>query len=140
MPDKILFIDDDRYFARLYKENLQKVYNVVVCYDAETAVQHLQTDPDLVAAVVDVMMPPPEGHEAECHDGNTTGVWILTQCQEVIRNRPIALLLFTNRGVKHVKDEILMLTLNPKITEVRGKNSIPSDELPEAVGAIISRR
>jgi len=140
MRARILFIDDDRYFARLYKEALETEHDVVVCYDAETAVRHLLSDPEIVGAVVDVMMPPPNGHEAECHDGNTTGVWVLAQCAEVILQRRVALLLFTNLGVKHVKDELRFLDLDPKISEVCSKVTISSDDLPARLDSLISRR
>lgn len=140
MKQKILFIDDDRYFARLYAENLQADYEVIICYDAETAVKKIHNEPQIAAAVVDIMMPCPTGHEAECRDGNMTGVWIVTQCQAVIRDRRIALLLFTNRAPNYVKEEIQMLALDPRITEVAGKISLPAIEIAPKVGALISRR
>lgn len=140
MPDKILFIDDDRYFARLYAESLKKDFTVVTCYDVDSAIRELTTSLDVCAAVVDVMMPPPEGYEGECSDGNTTGVWILEQCQEVIRNRRIALLVFTNLAPKYVQEEISFMTLDPKITEVCAKATVLAVELPDRVHALIGRR
>jgi len=141
MPHKILFVDDDRYFARLYKASLDKCFEVIVCYDALSAVKCLNDTPDVVCAVIDVMMPPPLGKKAECHDGNTTGLWVVSECQESIVKKRIALFMFTHLGVKFVKDEMLaFLQLESKITEVSSKASILAVDLPARIDAIISRR
>lgn len=140
MRYRILFVDDDRYFSRLYKENLEAVFDVVVCHDAERAVEQFRLDEKLVAAVVDVMLPPPVGHEAECQDGYTTGIWILEQCQDIIHKRRISLLLFTNRGSSGVKEEIKNLAFDARITEVCWKISVSATHLAAKVNQLIAKR
>ena len=142
MP-KILFVDDDRYFANLYLEALRlelKEFEVLVCYDAVKAIEHIKNDSEIAAAILDVMMPPPAGAELETSDGNSTGVWILEQCLVEISSRRIAILLFTNQGLKYVKDEVSFLQVDPALWDVRSKNAILATDLPHTVRKMIQSR
>lgn len=137
---RILFVDDDKYFADQFLISLQTLHNVRVSYDAERAVHHLLNDLSLEGAVIDVMMPCPLGKEHETHDGNTTGVWILEQAIEEIKSRRIAILLYTNRGVEFVREQIAYLELDPAICSVRKKGDVKEIELPHVIGKLIDQR
>ena len=137
---KILFVDDDRFFSSLYLEHLQSHYEVLVCYEADTALKALQNDTDIAAAVIDVMMPPPSGFEHETHDGFTTGVWILGQCRDAIAARRIPIILFTNRSVAYVEGEAAYLQIDPQLIQICAKVSVRAADLPHTVGKLIARR
>lgn len=137
---KILFIDDDKYFANEYLENLKAHHDVLVCYEAEVAVRLIHETADLEGAIIDVMMTPPAGREHETHDGFTTGVWIVDQCREVIASRRIAVMFFTNRALAYVRAEVAYMDLDPQLCEISAKDSIDADDLPHTIAKLIARR
>lgn len=138
--DKILFIDDDRYFASEYLVELQAQFEVVVCYDAQAAINAFHSNPDIVGAVVDVMMDPPIGFSHETHEGQTTGVWIVDQVSETIIANRVVVLFFTNRMLAYVQDEIAFMELDEQLCEVRSKRSIEAKDLPHTMTKLIQRR
>lgn len=138
---KVLFVDDDKFFASIYCESLQKYYELTICYEADKAVNVLNDCAGAFEAVVlDMMMPPPEGLFHECCEGLTTGVWVLDQCREVIKDHRIAVLIFTNQGAKGINTELAFLELDSSICQVRSKTQIEASELPHIVGRLIGRR
>lgn len=138
--NKILFIDDDKFFANDYLLQLKLHFEVIVCYEADAAVAAFRDNPDIVGAVVDVMMPPPKGREHETHDGYTTGVWVLHECRDAVIGNRIAILLFTNRNVGFVKSETAFLGINPDLCEISAKDAIDEDDLPHTLMKLIARR
>ena len=136
----ILFVDDDRYFASVYLSCLQDYHTVTVRYEAETAVQELSNNPEIVAVVLDMMMPPPDGCAHETHDGVTTGLWILDQCRQTLIDRRIAVLIFTNRGLSYVNTELAFIGLDPNLCQVSAKSAIDAEDLPHTVSKLIDRR
>lgn len=136
---KILFVDDDRFFAAAYVEALRDKFEVRCVYDVETALEALRADDSLSAAIVDVMMPSPNGFEAETHDGMTTGLWIIHEAREEIEKRNLPIIVFSNRGREFVKGELAHLGLPPGLVTVSSKMAVPPFELARFVESAIAR-
>ncbi len=137
---KIIFVDDDRYFAHLYLDALREHYEVIICYEAETAIKAFEDNDDVEGAIIDVMMPPPAGREHETHDGNTTGLWLLTQVREILAQKRLPVVLFTNKAIDFVRSEVCYLELDTQLVEVHAKGGVDEDQLPHLLGKLIGRR
>jgi CheY-like chemotaxis protein len=136
---RILFVDDDRYFARLYVEQLATQFVVDVVYDARHAIEALRKGIPYAAAVVDVMMPSPSGFEEATHDGMSTGIWLVKEARREIEMGNIAVVLFTNRSRREVIAACESLLLPSDLVTVSEKLAVPDVQLPFLVEAAISR-
>jgi len=137
--NRILFIDDDKYFARIYLEKLSAHFAVDYRQDVEGALAAFQSATPYVATVVDAMMPPPEGCEMETSHGASTGIWLIKKVQKEIEERNIAVVIFTNLGAEAVIEECKRLQLPTDRLTVTSKYAVPSDMLPYLVQHAISR-
>jgi|SRR5665213_962639 len=137
--NRILFIDDDRYFARLYQERLSAQFVVDVCFDVDHALVALRSDIPYLAAVVDVMMPPPNGCEEETRNGLSTGIWLVKKARKEIEAKNMAVVFFTNLLPRLIVDGCEELQLPAHLLTVTHKLAVPAQELPYLVESAITR-
>ena len=104
----VLFIEDDRFWARSYVEELQTYgFDVVFKASAEGAIEYLESHSAVDAIVLDVMMPTPEGvAQSETSDGQSTGVWLLKQIADLILTHRIPVWILTNRDANQLRETI----------------------------------
>lgn len=136
---KILFVDDDRFFASAYVESLSETFKVVCVYEVRKALDILRSDDSFSAAIVDVMMPPPKGFEAETHEGASSGIWLLSEVRNEIIQRNLPVIVLSNRGSHYVEQELAVIGLPSNLITVSTKMAVPSFQLPRLVGAAIAR-
>ena len=100
---------------------------------AEDAIRANLTHEEYIAAVVDVMMPPPEGKEGRTSNGLDTGLFILAECHLVINKRQLPVVLLTNRNAPYVPELVNSMNFTPGLVEVRPKIETPKFFLPHLV-------
>lgn len=154
---RILFVDDDVFFAKGYLDELDKSYIPEIArtvYDAEREVN----GPDIYACVIlDVMMPIPEwwsddekeasnnvmiwpdSDVLDAQHGLKTGIILLRRYRQVFIERNLPVIVLTNRQKREIESEISMLGFPPGLIEVRHKLETPSFVLPNLVRDIIHR-
>jgi CheY-like chemotaxis protein len=138
MKDKILFVDDEVFFARPYVTELEKKFDVFLRETSDAAVAEFRGTADFMAAVVDVMMPPPEGLAVSTLDGMDTGLWILQECKEMIVARRIPVIVLTNRNSIYVKESISAMNFPPGLIIVHSKIETPKFYLPHLLEQLIA--
>jgi CheY-like chemotaxis protein len=131
MPDEILFIDDEEFFAQRYIERLKEQdFAVHYCADADDARMLLESRPSINAIILDIMMPTPRGVPGTLtEEGLSTGLWLLDQVKDyVYHKRP--LLVLTNRNPHVVEERLASLEFPEWLFEVRRKVETPAFFLP----------
>lgn len=135
MKPLIAFIDDDRFFSRLYIDRLSKSFEVLVFSDAGKALESLPERTDFSAIVVDVMMPAPAGIDpSEVNDGLDTGLWLVEKLAPWLKENSIPVIVFSNRRGSYVAERIASIPLPSHLITVRSKIDTP----PSAMGSYIS--
>ena len=126
---KLLFIDDDLFFAKQLSVEAQKHLVVNFQRKAADAVAELKKNADgYCCAVLDVMMPPPRGWEAKTGQGLYTGLEVLSRCKGEIldANLPIILLSNSEEVISRVKIEILSLPFLDGLVYIQEKRRLNS--------------
>ncbi|MCF7675008.1 MAG: response regulator [Akkermansiaceae bacterium] len=136
---KILFVDDDHYFARFYVDELRKFFEVVCVYEIGEALDILRADDSFSAAIVDVMMPPPIGFEAETHNGASSGIWLLNQVRNEIIQRNLPVIVLSNHTIRRIEQELDCVSLPSNLITVSSKVATEPSLLPHLVRAAIAR-
>ncbi len=136
---KVLFVDDDRYFTREYLGELSSRFSVDARYDATSACDALNSDIHYAAAIIDVMMPSPEGLESETRDGMSTGIWLIKKCREMIEAHNTAIVVFTNRSSQSIAAECEGLRFPHNLLTIAHKFAVPAGQLSDLVDSAISR-
>jgi CheY-like chemotaxis protein len=142
MPNSVLFIDDDGFFARPYREELESAgYKpVLFCDNAEDGLALIRTNQEVCIIILDIMMPTPQGVSAnETNQSLDTGLWILHQTHDVILKRSLPVLVLTNRAMEIVEEGIRRLEIPAHLINVRQKIKTPAMNLPMYVRQLLSR-
>jgi CheY-like chemotaxis protein len=121
-PIKILFVDDELFFAQPYVEALRKFSQPTVRTTALEAVEEFQKrSGDYACGVLDVMMPPPPNWDLKTKEGLDTGIEVLRLCSAEIIAAKLPVIVLTHRALKYVVDEIRMINFPKGLVEVRNK-------------------
>lgn len=140
--NEILFVDDERMPAEGYLDALAKHYSVHYEVGAQEALAFMiQSGERIRAAVVDVMMPTPDGvDDSETDGGFETGLWFLGRLKaELPRVWPIPTILLTNRPLSLVTDALRHRDILPNTIEIRKKFETPAFLFPKIVENLINR-
>jgi len=141
---RILFIDDEIFHSKRYRERLEEEgFEVLFVTKADVALDTLRSkalEIDLV--VLDFMMPtPPSVSSTLTSDGQATGRWFLIECRDCLRDHKIPLLILTNKtlpatlGLLH-DGGVFETELG---FQVRHKGDTSAVDLVEIVRSIIER-
>lgn len=136
----VLFVEDDAFFARPYREALEEVFDVTFISDAGDAVYAIKNRKDLSALVLDVMMPTPKGIASTATDaGFETGIWILRETRSQIMDCRIPVVVISNRSVAVVQRAVTRIDFNPReLVVVRQKVETLAPQLVKIVSSQIS--
>jgi CheY-like chemotaxis protein len=123
---KILFVDDELFFAQPYVEELERFSSVAIRTNALEAVEEFQLRAnDYACAVLDVMLPPPEGWEVKTSEGLDTGLEVLRRCRDEIINAKLPVVVLTHRALGYVKGEVALIGFPTGQIEVHNKQETP---------------
>lgn len=142
--NRLLFVDDEKYFAQGYLDELDNHFRVTVCRAADQAEAEIISAVGsnvYVAAVVDVMMPVPESwpetDRRDCRDGVMTGVILLRRNRERVTSAKLPIVVLTNRMRREVDDELKKMGFADAVINVRHKLETPAFMLPTLVRSLI---
>ena len=146
----ILFVDDDKFFGMPYVRNLHEHFEnrhvVDVCSRIDDAIHYFHSHRELVAIVLDVMMPPPESTEysaSNIHEltenGSATGIWYLRLLRRQIIERQVRIFILTNRAIDLVQAAIPTLAFPAGMLEFDRKLAVPAVALPGRLAALLNR-
>lgn len=128
---KLLYIDDERYFARDYVSALSAAFEVYFCEDVDEA-RRLLCDPRhcFSAAVVDLQMPPPQNlPDNVVVESVDSGLWLLEQAFDTIVIRPLPIIILTNREFPTFRERFESTIWPDKLVEVHIKYDTSSRKL-----------
>ncbi|MCG3129731.1 MAG: hypothetical protein FLDDKLPJ_00466 [Phycisphaerae bacterium] len=138
MPKRILFIDDEQFFATKYIEHLERLFEVTYCETVLEAFEILsRQDTRYDGVVLDVMMPSPKGMEGPTANGLDTGLWFLDKCRAELGTWPIPVMVLTNRNPKDIRDAVSARKFNPQKVDVRHKLETPAFAFPDILGKFL---
>lgn len=133
MEAKILFVDDEMFFARYYVQALKDSgFEVIPKDTAVGGLKYLnEHTAEIDLLILDFMMPTPEGvPAADTLEGLATGRWFLKEAREILEAQ-IPVLVLTNRGVEGVKTNIEQdILFNMKYVQIHHKTHTPAFHLP----------
>lgn len=154
---KILFIDDDVFFANGYLDELDRHYVTTVArniFDAENEI----CGRDFYSCVIlDVMMPIPErwtdldrqdsdksliwpdADRQDAQHGLKTGIILLRRYKQLLIEKKLPALILTHRQKKEIEAEVAKLGFPSPLVEVHHKLDTPSFALPHLVRDLIHR-
>jgi|694.fasta_scaffold62555_3 CheY-like chemotaxis protein len=140
---KVLFVDDDRFWARSYITELQAFgFEVMYSRDANYAVELVENYLDVDAIILDVMMPTPEGVQDDVtEEGLSTGLWVLDRIHDFIASRKICVWILTNRSLPAVLERVDKLTTGAsrEFITVNKKYEVSSLQLPRYLQEILEK-
>lgn len=141
MKPKILFVDDDRYFADRYVAHLETLFTVIRIHDAMEVIDYLQRYDDVKLIILDIMMPTPKGVPTSAtDDGMDTGLWLLQELLGALSKRPTPVLIFTNRKDSDVmRIRIDEMGLPERLVVIRTKRNRGALDLPKVANEHLER-
>jgi CheY-like chemotaxis protein len=139
---RVLFVDDEAFFSRIYRQAFGQNWQVTYCERAGDARTRLLSGETFDAIILDVMMPPPCDEDgAVTLGGFETGLWLLVGVEHTLPGGVPPTLLLTNRSLEQVREGMKRRNLDPEDVrfELRFKAETPARKLPEIVEALIRR-
>lgn len=137
---KIVFVDDDNFYASTWIETLRERFTVDHYDTADLARRAIPGTPGIKCIVLDVMMPTPSGIPAdETASGLETGLWVLRELDGFVREGLIPVVVLTNRTSDVVKQKIYEMNFPEDLVDVRPKLETPRKKLLEIVRDKITR-
>jgi CheY-like chemotaxis protein len=137
---KVLLVDDDRFFARAYREALDREFDVEFVDNADAAIKRVKSPERLDALLLDIMMPTPQGVAAEAtDDGFETGIWVLRQTTATLIERRLPVLVLTNRAMRLVTEALLKINLPAGRVVARQKGDTKASELAKIVKDLLAQ-
>jgi CheY-like chemotaxis protein len=139
---KILFVEDDKFWARAYIRELQDSgFDVIYARSARDAVDLLNNSLDFDAVILDIMMPTPEEvADTVTEEGMSTGLWVLEQIKHLIAPNMLCVWILTNRDLAAVTEKINEIgNLQKDLVDLYRKRDVLSNFLPTYLLAKIKR-
>ncbi|MCE2783409.1 MAG: hypothetical protein LW699_00840 [Pirellula sp.] len=139
---KILFVEDDKFWARAYIRELQDSgFDVIYARSARDAVDLLNNSLDFDAVILDIMMPTPEEvADTVTEEGMSTGLWVLEQIKHLIAPNMLCVWILTNRDLAAVTEKINEIAnLQKDLVDLYRKRDVLSNVLPAYLLAKIKR-
>jgi hypothetical protein len=137
---KVVFVDDEGEWSGPYIEFLGQSFNVIPFRDVVAAREYFECNHDIMALVVDIMMPTPEKVSASLTaDGDLTGVWFLSQIKDYLVGAKVPAIVLTNKQLESVRSAIARLDIPKLLVECRQKRDTSRFLLPTIVRDMISR-
>ena len=138
--DSIFFIDDEAFFARRYIEELKGNFKVSFCDSAIEAIDQIRGADEFRALVLDIQMPPPQGHSLQItNDGLDTGLWLLQEIREIVIARPLPVAILTNRLPQVIEAAVKKMSFPDQLIEVHHKTDTDAAALAMRLD-ILTRR
>jgi CheY-like chemotaxis protein len=107
MRDHILFIDDERFFAKKYARELEKKYELTLVNSASEGLAALQTDNKISVLILDIQMPTPKDVDIyDTRNGIDTGIWLLKKYRSELIDKGMPIVILTNRKEKDIENLI----------------------------------
>jgi len=137
----ILFLDDDAYWSKIYRENLKSEFTVIYKASADGAIAEISLNGGNIDALVfDVMMDTPESVDlTETEGGLMTGVWVLGKIKTIIIDRKLPVVVLTNRQKKVVIDAIHALGYPKGQVTVYTKVEMSAKQLPSLLLELLEK-
>ncbi len=136
---RILFIDDELFFAEPYMRELERDSEVILEQTAIGAIDAVNSARHWNAIILDIMMPSPDGKVGLTADGLDTGLWILGEIVDAVISQRVPVIVLTNRNLPRVAEFIEKLgethDIPPDLIVVRAKIETPRFLLPRIVKA-----
>lgn len=139
---KVLFVEDDKFWARAYIRELQDFgFDVIYARSARDAVDLLNNSLDFDAVILDIMMPTPEEvADSVTEEGMSTGLWVLEQIKHLIAPNMLCVWILTNRDLAAVTEKINEIgNLQKDLVDLDRKRDVLSNVLPAYLLAKIKR-
>ena len=128
----VLFIDDERFFAREYVRALEAIgLSITFADSADEALDHLKTPHNFQLIIVDVLMAPPAGVDWPASD---VGIKLLQEKAQILASAHIPILILTNRAADSLTAEVAMLDKIGVHCEVLTKLNTSTRVLNDLVG------
>lgn len=134
----ILFLDDETFFASAYVDRLKEVFDVHYRDNVKDALDALHSARTYHGLVLDVMMPMTADMPANILDIDT-GLWVLAEAKSLVMDRPMPVLILTNRDVEHVRKHVMCLGFPDGVVDVYRKIDMPAKRLPHALETLLHR-
>lgn len=138
MKVKLLFVDDEPFWARSYIQELEKDFEVDYATKAEQAVRMFKEGRPYQAVVLDIMMAAPSGAEKATAEGLDTGLWILNQIRTPLKSRATPVIVLTNRSLLHISEALNAMGFPAGQVRAQSKVETPAFLLPKIVAAAIA--
>jgi CheY-like chemotaxis protein len=136
---RVLFIDDEPFFAEPYIRELARSFEVILEETAIGAIDSVNSVRTWDAIILDIMMPSPEGRQGATADGLDTGLWILSQIYDTAIAQNIPVIILTNRNLQRVMEVVDLLDCPEGLISVRPKIETPRFVLPHLVRSVVDR-
>ena len=136
----ILFVDDERFFARDYIKALSTCYDVQFCEDVDEAKSILcNTDQQFAATVVDLQMPSPLViPDDEVVHFVDSGLWLLERAFPNIVARRMPVVILTNREFPTFRDRFERIGFPSKLVEVHVKFNTSCKKLVSVIKELVA--
>ncbi len=139
---KILFIDDEAYYTKAYRDELRKSGCEVVFEDsvpraATLLAEMTKGQHDLI--VLDLQMPRPENmpDAANIKYVELTGLWLLGEFAEKIKKLGIPVAILTNVNPTRFEAVLPSLAFSARNLKVFRKIDTPARNLPDALRSFV---
>jgi glycosyltransferase involved in cell wall biosynthesis len=137
---KILFVDDDQFYAQKYISSLEAGADVTILKTAEEAWLEIRDNAANYDCIsLDVMMPPPAEWSDDTLGGLFTGIEILRKCKDVLLKAQIPVFLLTNHETPTIKLAIKSVGLPDGLVTVARKIETPPSEFLDCIEALVRR-
>jgi CheY-like chemotaxis protein len=137
---QIIFVDDEAYWSRHYVAELQKTYEVLYHRKAAGGLQSVHAHPEARLLVLDIMMPAPEDVPADqTENGLSTGIWFLEEIRKIVKERPLPVIVLTNRRLKEVEGALADASIPKGLLILKAKIEVPRFFLPHLVRETIEK-
>lgn len=140
MRPKVLFVDDEAFKVKKWTLRLNEDFDVRLIDGAAAAISYFDENLDVMAMVLDFMMPTPPGVATSATEGDlATGAYVLRMLKDTLITLPCPVVILTNRDLKIVESAVAELSFPKGLVGVRLKSGLQPDELNFLVGQLIAK-
>jgi len=114
------------------------VGQIIYRKQAQSGLNAVKETPDAKVLILDIMMPAPnEELDSETDNGLVTGIWFLEQIRPLILERPLPVIVLTNRILDTIAQRIAKVSIPKRLLEIKCKIETPKFYIPHLVGEMI---